>query len=112
MRGQSKWYRYTSGDGNDYRVKVLDYLAEAVGLEENDSLPDLPKTITPRSFWVQAIDPNPKTGIKTRHKLIVQLSELPKFGAHTLMEIKGIQVMVTSYRGESRRLAPKSRRTH
>ncbi len=112
MRGQSRWYRYTSGDGNDYRVKVLDYLAEAVGLELNDSLPNLPKTITPRSFWVQATNPNPETGIKSRYKLIVQVSDLPKFGTHTLMEIKGIQVIVTSYRGESRRLAQKPRRKH
>lgn len=102
MRGQSRWYRYSSDDGNDYRTKVLDYLAEAVGLESNESLPVLPKTITPRSIWVQADDANPETGAKTRYKLILQRSDVPRFLPHTPMQIKGVAVRVTSYQGESK----------
>lgn len=110
MRGQSQWYRYSSDDGNDYRIKVLDYLAEAAGLEPNDSLPAIPKTTTPRSFWLQALVPNPETGIKTRYKLIVQRIDVAKFRPHTLLLIKGTQVEVTSYRGESRSVARRDRR--
>jgi hypothetical protein len=100
--GQRHWYQYDSDDGKSYKIKLLDYLAEAAGLELNDALPELPRRYEPRFFWVQQIEPRPSAR-PIRKKLIVQRKDLPRFQQSPNVEVAGIKMITRSYSGENRR---------
>src|ERR1039457_1683372 len=72
--GRRHWYRYDSDDGKSYRIQLLDYLAEAAGLELDDTLPLLPRNYKPRFLWFKEAEPqDPDRPL--RKKLIFQKKE-------------------------------------
>jgi hypothetical protein len=99
--GKRHWYRYNLDDGTSYKIQMLDYLAEAAGLELNDSAPDLPNGYEPRFVWLQ--EANPKSRRPIRKKLIIQKKDASRFQRGSLVEVAGVKMVVQSYKGESRR---------
>jgi len=53
---QRNWYKYTADDGKDYKIETQSYLAEAAGLELDDTPPTLHKRITPRYVWLETLE--------------------------------------------------------
>ena len=100
--GERHWYKYTSDDTNDYKIQLVDYLAEAAGFEKADDLPMLPRRLSPRHFWLQATECT-KTKSPARKKLIVPtLKDVAKFKAGSRLIVGGIEMKVMGYLGESR----------
>jgi hypothetical protein len=100
--GRRHWYRYDSDDGKSYKIKMLDYLAKAVNLALDDTLPELPRRYQPRYVWVQEVDPHSTPGSPIRKKLILNKEILPEFKQNSVLEVAGIKMKVKSYIGESR----------
>ncbi len=100
--GRRHWYRYDSDDGKNYRIRLLDYLAEAAGLELDDTLPELPRGYEPRFIWVQEVEPS-TPGRPLRKKLIVEKKNLQHFLSNPTIEVAGIKMKMTSSVGEIRR---------
>jgi hypothetical protein len=98
--GARHWYRYDSDDGKSYSIRTLDYLAEAAGLELDDSFPTLPRGRKPRYVWVkEAIPSRPASPI--RKKLIIQRKDYQKFKNGSTIEVAGIKMITQGYVGES-----------
>lgn len=97
--GARHWYRYDSDDGKSYRIRTLDYLAEAAGLELDDSLPLLPRSHKPRYVWLKELEPS-RPGSPIRKKLIIQRKDYSKFEAGALVEVAGIRMIAQGYSGE------------
>ncbi|PZM80391.1 MAG: hypothetical protein DKT66_14100 [Candidatus Melainabacteria bacterium] len=97
--GARHWYRYDSDNGKSYRIRTLDYLAEAAGLELDDTLPELPRSHKPRYVWVQEAESS-RPGSPIRKKLIIQKKDYPRFKAGSLVEVAGIKMIAKSYFGE------------
>jgi hypothetical protein len=106
--GPRNWYKYTGDDEKDYKIETQAYLAEAAGLELDDTPPILPKRITPRFVWVEAVELSQPKLYHARKKLVIQRCDVPKFAIGTIMKIDGVEMKVTSYRGESGRLGRNS----
>jgi hypothetical protein len=81
---------------------MLDYLAEAAGLELDDTLPLLPRRYEPRYVWLKESEPsNPNRPL--RKKLIIQRKDAPRFRHGLIVEVAGIKMVVQGYIGENRR---------
>lgn len=52
---------------------------------------------------VAAVEPDQQTGRKARKKLVIQRRDASRFRIGTLVLVGGIEMIVMSYRGESRR---------
>ena len=100
--GRRHWYRYDSDDLKSYKIRTLDYLAEAAGLEMNDTLPTLPRGYEPRYAWVKELEPqDPSKPI--RKKLIIQKADQSRFTHGLIVEVAGIKMVVQGSCGENRR---------
>lgn len=97
--GARHWYRYDSDDGKSYRIRTLDYLAEAAKLELDDTLPQLPRSHKPRYVWVQEAE-HSRPGSPIRKKLIIQKKDYQNFKAGSLVEVAGIKMIAQGYFGE------------
>jgi hypothetical protein len=100
--GRRHWYRYDSDDGKSYKILTLDYLAEAAGLELDDTVPTLPRGYEPRYVWMKEVDPS-RPGRPMRKKLILQRKDVQRFRQSSPIEVAGIKMIPQGYIGESRR---------
>jgi hypothetical protein len=100
--GERHWYKYISDDQKSYKIQVIDYLAEAAGLDMDDSLPMLPRRCDPRYVWLEATVCTP-TKRPARKKMIVGSSQnMTQFKPGTKLQIKGVEMQVRGYVGERR----------
>ena len=100
--GRRHWYRYDSDDSKSYKILTLDYLAEAAGLELDDTLPALPRGYTPRDVWFKEAEPADPIR-PMRKKLVIQRKDAARFTRELIIEIAGIRMRTQGYIGESRR---------
>lgn len=92
--GPRSWYKYTTDNGENYRIQTSEYLAEAAGLERNDTLPFLPRWMKARYVWLQEVTAEPKIN-PARKKLIIQRADCPRFRPGTRMQVPQLEMMVT-----------------
>jgi hypothetical protein len=97
--GARHWYRYDSDDGKSYSIQTLDYLAEAAGLELDDSFPTFPKGRKCRYVWVKEAEPA-RPWSPARKKLIIQRKDYQRFKAGSIVEVAGMKMIAQSYVGE------------
>lgn len=93
--GPRRLIKYVSDTGNEYRIFTDLSLAEAVGAELDDTLPDKPELLRPRVVFAQASD-------GTRRTLIVPESDNPLYESDSAqdVEIDGETFRTTGRRGE------------
>jgi hypothetical protein len=99
--GRKHWYRYDSDDMKSYRIRTLDYLAEAAGMELNDAFPELPRGYEPRYVWVEELEPKDRRPI--RKKLVVAERQSKRLQSGTKVEVAGIKMRVRGCFGEVRK---------
>jgi len=107
---QRHWYRYRSDDTCDYRIQIVDYLAEAAGLEIDETVPPLPPGYEPRFLWLKDAQCTPPKR-PTRKRMIFSPREQfgDKFPLGGIVEVAGTKMEITGYVGESQRLPRKKR---
>lgn len=98
--GARHWYRYDSDDGKSYSIQTLDYLAEAAGLELDDSFPTLPRGRKARYVWLKEAEPF-RAASPIRKKIIIQKKDYQRFKAGSPVEVAGIKMIAQGYVGES-----------
>ncbi len=96
--GVRRYYKYVTDGGTEYKYQTDATLADAVGAELNDTLPNLPKRSTPRKLHIEATT----AGDKVRKSLVIPDPDFAgyKAEASTVVTIDGVNFGTTGRTGE------------